>query len=128
MNLNRYIFICLLVWLVMPVDAALDKNAASWLDKLDASLTKRSYFEKQRIDRIDNLQDGLKKAKTDDQKYELMYSLYNEYKSYRYDSARHYSYACLDLANRQHKSQNIAQSKMAIAFSLISAGKSCRRG
>ena len=122
MNLNRNIFICLLVWLVMPVHAAIDQNAAGWLDKLDASLAKRSYFEKQRIDRIENLKAGLKKARTDARKYEQMYALYNEYKSYCYDSARHYSYACLEVATRQHHSQNIAQSKMAIAFSLISAG------
>ena len=122
MNLHKYILALLMVWTVIPANAELDKNTVSWLDKLDASLAKRSYFEKQRIDRIDGLKKDLKKATTDDQRYGLMYSLYNEYKSYRYDSARHYSYACLDLATRQHKSQNIAQSKLAIAFSLISAG------
>ena len=122
MNLHKYILALLMVWTVIPANAELDKNTVSWLDKLDASLAKRSYFEKQRIDRIEGLKKDLKKATTDDQRYGLMYSLYNEYKSYRYDSARHYSYACLDLATRQHKSQNIAQSKLAIAFSLISAG------
>ena len=69
----------------MPVHAAIDQNAAGWLDKLDASLAKRSYFEKQRIDRIENLKAGLKKARTDARKYEQMYALYNEYKSYCYD-------------------------------------------
>ena len=72
MNINKYILVCLLAWLVVPANAAIDENAAGWLDKLDASLAKRSYFEKQRIDPIENLKAGLKKARTDYRKYEQM--------------------------------------------------------
>ncbi|MBQ3312449.1 MAG: hypothetical protein IJG74_01450, partial [Prevotella sp.] len=73
--------------------AALDKHTAGWLDKLDASLAKHAYYEKQRTDRIESLKEGMAKAKAEGREFAQMYALYNEYKSYRYDSARHYSYA-----------------------------------
>ena len=37
-----------MVFLMVPVKAAIDKNTADWLNKLDASLAKRDYYEKQR--------------------------------------------------------------------------------
>ena len=111
-----------MAFFMLPVMAALDKHTAGWLDKLDASLAKHAYYEKQRTDRIESLKEGMAKAKAEGREFAQMYALYNEYKSYRYDSARHYSYACLELANRLHHPQYIAQSQEAIAFSLISAG------
>jgi hypothetical protein len=122
MMIKKPILISILVFFMIPAKAALDKNATDWLVKLDASLTKRGYYEKQRTDRIEKLKDGMAKAKAEGREFSQMYALYNEYKSYRYDSARHYSYACLELANRLHNNQYIAQSQEAIAFSLISAG------
>lgn len=111
-----------MAFFMLPVMAALDKHTAGWLDKLDASLAKHAYYEKQRTDRIESLKEGMAKAKAEGREFAQMYALYNEYKSYCYDSARHYSYACLELANRLHHPQYIAQSQEAIAFSLISAG------
>lgn len=122
MMIKKTILACLMVLFVMPVSAALDKATAAWLDKLDASLVRHGYYEKLRTDRIDSLKNGMAKAKAEGREFAQMYALYNEYKSYRYDSARHYSYACLELANRLQNDQYIAQSKEAIAFSLISAG------
>ncbi|WP_028902428.1 DUF6377 domain-containing protein [Prevotella sp. P6B4] len=122
MKIKNRILICVLVLFVLPVHASLDKTTADWLDKLDASLAKRSYFEKQRIDRIQNLKDGMAKAQAEGREFAQTYALFDEYKSYRYDSARHYAYVCLDIATRQHQDQEIAQAKLAIAFSLISAG------
>lgn len=122
MRIKHYILISLLVSFFLPVNAALDEATTDWLNKLDASLAKRSYYEKLRVDRIQKLKDGLAASKAEGKEFDQMYALYNEYKSYCYDSARHYSYVCLDLATRQHNDQYIAQSKLAISFSLISAG------
>ena len=120
--IRKPILIYLLILFATSVNAALDKTTIGWLEKLDASLDKHSYFEKQRVNRIQELKDGMAKATAEGREFEQMYALYNEYKSYCYDSARHYSYACLELANRQRNHQYIAQSKEAIAFSLVSAG------
>ena len=117
-----HILIYLLVLLVLPVNAAVDKVTKTWLEKVDASLEKHDAYDKQRIDCINELKDGLLKAKYEGREFEQTYALYNEYKCYRYDSAKHYSYVCLDIALRQNDKQHIAQAKLAIAFSLISAG------
>ena len=117
-----HILIILLVFIVLPVNAALDKATADWLKKVDESLAKHGAYDKQRLDRINELKDGLLKAKYEGREFEQTYALYNEYKCYRYDSAKHYSYVCLDIATRQQNAHQIAQSKLAIAFSLISSG------
>ena len=106
----------------MPISGALDKTTQGWLDKLDASLARHDYFDRQRTDRIQVLKDGMAKAKAEGREFAQTYALYNEYKSYCYDSARHYSYACLEVACRLHNRQYEAQAKEAIAFSLVSAG------
>ena len=120
--IRKPILTCLLILFATSVSAALDKATIGWLDKLDASLAKHDYYEKQRLERIQQLKDGMAQAQAEGHEFEQTYALYNEYKSYCYDSARHYSYACLEVANRLQNNQYIAQSKEAIAFSLVSAG------
>ncbi len=120
--IRKPILLCFFMLFVVPVGAALDKNTIGWLEKLDASLAKRAFHEKQRTDRIKKLKNEMPKAKAEGREFIQTYALYNEYKCYCYDSARHYSYACLELAQRLHNDAYIIQSKEAIAFSLISAG------
>ena len=102
-----------------------DNETEQWLDKLDNSLAQREQFEKKRVDRIDNLKKQLAEIqnnKSGDRYYELVYGLYNEYKSYCYDSAHHYADECLVAAQLADRSDRIVEAKHAIAFSLISAG------
>ena len=120
--MKNYILTWVLAMCATIINAAPEKTTAEWLDELDASLARRSYFEKLRTDRIQSLKDKMAQTSADDDLYPLKYELYTEYKSYCYDSAFHYSYECLHLATSQHYDQRIAQSKLAIAFSLISAG------
>ncbi len=120
--MNKLLLTCLLALLVMPIAAEPELSTADWLKRLDASLARRSDFERERTDRIDALKGGMAKAKAEGREFDQLYALYNEYKSYCYDSARYYSYECLELASRQHDDTRIVKSKLAIAFSLISAG------
>jgi len=61
-------------------------------------------------------------AKNLDLEFAVRYDLYNEYKSYCYDSARHYAYKCLDIATAEGSQEKILLAKNAIVFSLTSAG------
>ena len=100
-----------------------DEGMGYWLKKLDESLDHREQFEQQRLKRIEQLKEQLAAANGDEgRSYELAYRLYDEYKSYCYDSAKHYAYDCLQRAERMHDAERMVQSKNAIAFSLISAG------
>jgi len=116
---------CCLFFLFIPLFssqclAADDENY--WLERLDKSLDQRDVFEQERLSRIDKLRQQLNNADSTTQGYELSYSLYNEYKSYCYDSARHYAYDCLDRARAQERPDRVVEAQNAIAFSLISAG------
>lgn len=118
-------FLCCIILLLCPVAAMVsraDKDMDEWLDKLDQSLDQRETFDKARVEKIDKLRQQLLKTDNADDGYTLAYSLFNEYKSYCYDSARHYAYDCLNRAVAQQRPDRIVASKNAIAFSLISAG------
>ena len=117
--------IALLLLLLFPLMTRA-QSVEEWLDRLDASLDQRDTYEQQRQDRINKLKDELNKVQPSDSpagdRFELMYQLYDEYKSYCYDSAQHYAYRCLDEAQLQDRADRIARSKVAVAFCLISAG------
>jgi len=119
------LWLLLIIGVTVPgTTLAATGSVEQWLDSLDASLARRNEYEQQRLQRIDVLKEQLNAqgALPSDQRFMLNYSLYNEYKVYCYDSARHYANACMELA-RQSGNQNyriLAQD--AIAFSLISAG------
>jgi hypothetical protein len=112
----------------MPLNSLAADGSAEWLSKLDNSLAKRESYEKKRIERIDALKkelsqmENLPNKKMLDRYYELKYGLYNEYKSYCYDSAHHYAYECRDIAILNKNNDRIIESSNAVAFSLISAG------
>ena len=118
---NRYIFV-LLVALLTSVGILADRQTDDMLSKLDESLAQRDRFEQQKLDRIKHLKEMMGQAKAQGRQFEQTYALYNEYKSYCYDSARNYAYECLAISQRENNAQRIVKSKNAIAFSLISAG------
>ena len=120
----KHIIYCVL-FLFLPLfssECLAGNDEDYWLERLDKSLDQRDVFEQKKLSRIDKLRRQLDIADSTTQGYELAYSLYNEYKSYCYDSARHYAYDCLDRAMAQQRPDRIVESQNAIAFSLISAG------
>ena len=120
--IHIYRLICFLLAISpLPLHAA-NGSIGEWLDKLDASLEQRDHYEQLRTDRIGQLRDGLPQARAEGREFEQLYQLFNEYKSYCYDSARYYAYQCLNLAEAQDDADRIVEAKNALAFSLISAG------
>ena len=120
--IHIYRLICFLLAISpLPLYAA-NGSIGEWLDKLDASLEQRDHYEQLRTDRIGQLRDGLPQARAEGREFEQLYQLFNEYKSYCYDSARYYAYECLNLAEAQDDAARIVEAKNALAFSLISAG------
>lgn len=114
-----YLFVMSVFLLPMQLQAA---SYDVWLDKLDASLDKRNYYDKQKQERIARLKDEMERAKKEGRQFEQLYRLYDEYKSYCFDSANHYAYECLHVAELGHNEEHLLKAKFAIAFSLISAG------
>ena len=120
MNVKLTYLLLLLLMLSCKTAFAGDSNI--WLDKLDKSLDRRDYFDHQRTDRIEQLRQGLAKARENGREYEQLYALFDEYRAYCYDSARYYASACLESAQASGDQDKVVKAKNAIAFSLISAG------
>lgn len=129
-NLHRrktFLYTLLPVFVCCVVNAAelhAQDTMEYWLDQLDESLAHRDEYDQQRRGSINTLKQQLAEAKkrAGADLFDLNYALYNEYKSYCYDSARHYGMICLDIAQQQLNDNRIIESKQALVFSLISAG------
>ena len=126
--MNRIFSALIFVLFAMPVGVFAASGTSEWLAKLDKSLANRDQYENKRIERINVLKselaqiEKLPNKKSIDRYYELMYGLYNEYKSYCYDSAHHYADECLAVAKYNQQTDRIIEASNAVAFSLISAG------
>ena len=93
------------------------------LKELDGYIEKRSDFERAKKERIRNLESKFSNTNfslTD--KYHLYSKLYTEYQSYKYDSAYIYAGRMLQYAEKLNNPNMIAESKIALAFSCVSAG------
>lgn len=102
--------------------AQTEKGQEYWLQKLDESLAKRSEYEQMRVDRIDALSKQLKDTKTTTGQFDLSRQLYDEYKSYCYDSAVVYARQMDSLATEMNDRNRLVEAECAVAFCLTSAG------
>ena len=118
-TLYSYLFLFLLF---LPTNLHADRQTDEVLRKLDKSLAQRNQYEQQHLKRINSLKETMDYVKAHGRQFEQLYDLFQEYKSYCYDSARNYAYACLEVAELEKDQHRIVQAKNAIAFSLISAG------
>ena len=122
--MNRIFSALIFVLFAMPVGVFAASGTSEWLAKLDKSLANRDQYENKRIERINVLKselaqiEKLPNKKSIDRYYELMYGLYNEYKSYCYDSAHHYADECLAVANKTV----VDECAVEIQFSMILTG------
>ncbi len=93
------------------------------LKELDQCIEKRSSFEATKKQRIQSLEYQLSRGKeTTARQYGLCVGLYKEYQSYKYDSAYSYAQRMNILAEGLKDPNRIAESKIAMAFSCMSAG------
>ncbi len=110
------------VFFILPLHLFAQNSTKEWLQKLDVSLAQREKFDTQKRQKIDQLKQQLRQAHGDESRYDALHSIYEEYKSYCYDSAVVYARQTLDLAERMGENDRITESKCAVAFCLISSG------
>lgn len=99
-----------------------DPETIALLNELDESLARRDYFESLRLARIDSLVRVANGTTDKQEQYRTLMRVFDEYKSYRYDSAYHYARKCYDLACEMGNEVNESASKCAVSFCLMSAG------
>jgi DNA-binding FrmR family transcriptional regulator len=98
-------------------------GADELLDKLTRALANKPAYFKQRTDRIAALTRQFKAHKADDkQKFALGLRIYQEYKSFKYDSAFTYAQRLLQLATKIESPEKVEVSKLNLAFIQVSSG------
>ena len=111
-------FVVLLVFSATAFARDVDRNL---LDRLDSVIAKRDSFVKAKIDRIDHYKAELRGSAEEDQFY-LVQRIYEEYKSFIYDSAFQYAIKLQKLAYRSNDPVKICTAKMSMGFVLVSTG------
>lgn len=100
-----------------------DGSAEIALKNLDQCIEQRSDFESAKEKRIQSLEIRSSNINLElSHKYNLYVDLYNEYQSYKYDSAYSLAGKMLNIAEKLKDPNRIADSKIALAFSCMSAG------
>lgn len=90
--------------------------------ELDKLIEERDLYIQQKEDRINSLKKELSTLSDNTDRLDYYNSLFNEYKSYKYDSAYVYAHKCLDIALSLKDSCKISDAKEHIAFCYLSSG------
>ncbi|AEW00109.1 hypothetical protein A4D02_28755 [Niastella koreensis] len=97
----------------------------SLLSQLKTEIGRKAVYDHQKEKRIAGMRDSLQRLSADStaQQFQLCSRLYEEYKSYKYDSAYVYVSRMAALANRMHDALKVNYTNMKLGFILLSAGK-----
>ena len=107
----------MLVFLPLP-----GREREPWLDELDAELAKKAEYDARKEARIGQLRGRLRSALDDRERYGVTRELYEEYQSYKYDSAYAYAQEMARLAAAAELPDARVEAGCATTFCLISAG------
>ena len=111
------VLLCLLA--VLPLRG---QDVESCLKELDRELEKKEQYDAQKEARIGQLRGRLRAALDDRERYGLTRALYEEYQSYKYDSAYAYAQEMARLAAAAELPDARVEAGCATTFCLISAG------
>lgn len=94
----------------------------SVLKELDEYIDKKDYYIELKEKKISVLKQGLLTKTGNLEKLSYYNSLFNEYKSYKYDSAYVYAHKCLEIATAMNNPSRIIEANEHIAFCYLSSG------
>ena len=113
-------FLFLLLLLLLTISAFADKNPMkSDILRLDYALSQRPNYDQQKRHRIDSLTLLLDTAKTP---YAIYKCLYEEYKSFNYDTALIFTQNMYDEAILMQQPDLLAEVNLSRAFVYLSGG------
>lgn len=101
-----------------------DSATEQWINELDHTIARKSYYIDQKWHRIDSLNTLMRKDYKQDLnfRYHTYVKLFEEYKSFIYDSAFACANELLNTAYLLNDKSKIGESKVKVAFTLLSAG------
>lgn len=111
----------LLLLFALPVSA--QQTLESLLRDLDVAIENSEQYEKEKIQRITLMKDGLNALELSlEEEYRINLRLYNEYEAYICDSARHYINRNIDIATQLGNREWLDESKLKKAHILATSG------
>ena len=118
----RALTIILLTIVLPSFYASASDNVEYWLGQLEKRLGSKDKYENAKKQRIARLRRSLDSVSDPLGQYKILYRLFEEYKSYRNDSAMIYAGRCMDTAGKTGSYGIEAEARFALAFCQISAG------
>eukprot|EP01133_Synstelium_polycarpum_P017328 gene17328-20669_t len=110
----------LLFFLAVPAYGQNEQSPS--LDQLNKSIEQKDTFDQVKLKRIAELESRLKDIAIPVEKYAVCAALYNEYKSFNYDKAFHFSQELQQIGHRLKDQVKIADGKIKFGFILLSSG------
>ena len=117
--MRKWIQIVALLLALLP---AWGREREPWLDELDRELAKKAEYDAQKEARIGQLRGRLRSSIDEAERFLLTRALYEEYQSYKYDSAYAYAQEMARLAAGADLPDARVEAGCATTFCLISAG------
>ncbi|MEA4852078.1 MAG: DUF6377 domain-containing protein [Paludibacter sp.] len=118
--MKKLLFIIGYFILSMPLFA--NNDIDSLLKVLDSSVDNYQVFSNQKEEQLNKLKDLLKYINNDDQRYKICGQLYDDYKSYKSDSALTYAQKKLQIAEKMNNRWNLTDAKLNLASIMGTSG------
>jgi hypothetical protein len=113
----------LFLLLFLPTSAVLGSNETdSLLNVLDRIIKERPLYAAAKEHRINDMKKHLQDASSDDEKYDLLGGLLQEYKGYQIDSALRIANERMEIAQRQHSEKNSILAKRNLSEAMSMTG------
>lgn len=118
----KYFILSVLLLICFQLSQAQESKLDSLLLKLDETIADAQVYVEQKETMLTKLRNQLKSVSSDQLRYDISLQLYNEYRSYKYDSAFAYAEKMQKYAENIKNPDLIAEAKIAKTFSCLSAG------
>ena len=114
----------MLCWLLTVAATAVAQkvDVEAQLERLDSCIQMKAQLDRQKEDRLVRLKAELRTVKDANSLYRLNYQLFEEYKSYNFDSAFHYTMKAADQAVALKDRNCLVEAGCAVVFCYLSAG------
>lgn len=118
--MKKLLFIIGYFILSMPLFA--NNDIDSLLKVLDSSVDNYQVFSNQKEEQLNKLKELLRYTNNDDQRYKICGQLYDDYKSYKSDSALTYAQKKLQIAEKMNNRWNLTDAKLNLASIMGTSG------
>lgn len=106
----------LLAFLFLAPEVRGEDPVEARLRELDAELARKAEYDARKEDRLERLKISLRSAQDDAERYASTKALFEEYKSYKYDSAFSYAARMGELAARLDRPGYRVEAGCAVSF------------